>query len=92
MKTPQIDFRFLRLLLCIEVGVLFAFVAPFVIGWYCGHGWGLLAAIADIIGWFYLNINYIRKKRLALSTRAIWLLGLAYLVVVTIFELTHLPH
>jgi hypothetical protein len=92
MKKPQIDYRFFWVLLGIEAIVLLAFVAPFLIGWYCGHGWGLLTVIADILGWLYLNQKYFRKNQLALSTRAIWLILLAGLAVVAVFEGLHFFH
>jgi hypothetical protein len=90
MQKPQIDYRFFCMLLGIQAIVLLAFVAPFLLGRYCGHGWGLLAAIADILGWLYLNQIFFCKKQMALSTRAIWLILLGGLVVVAVFEFTHL--
>jgi hypothetical protein len=90
MKKLQLDYRFFWALLGIEAVVLLAFVAPFVIGRYCGHGWGLLTAIADLVGWFYLSLRCYGKRRLTVSTRIIWLLMLVCLVVIAAFELTHL--
>jgi hypothetical protein len=88
VKKHQLDYRFF----VIPAVLLLALLAPSLLGKYCGHGWGLLMASADIVGWFYINIKYFSKKRLALSTHAIWLLILAGLIVVTIFELTHLHY
>jgi hypothetical protein len=49
--------------------LLLALVAPFLLGRYCGHGWGLLVAIVDAFAWFYLDRKHLRKG--ALSTRLI---------------------
>jgi len=85
-------FRAFGWALCIGAVLLLALVAPFLLGKYCSHGWGLVAAIADIVGWLYLNQKYFGKNRMALSTRIIWLMGFAYIVFAAVFEFTHLPH
>jgi hypothetical protein len=69
--------------------LLLAAVAPFLFGKYCGHGWGVLAALGDVGGWLYLNQKYFGTNRLALSTRIIWFLGLAYIAFATVFEGAH---
>ena len=78
-------------LFCVGAILVFCLSAPSLLGRFVGHGWGLFAAIADIVGWFYLNHKYCGKNKLALSTRIIWLLFLAFLVVNAAFEFTHLP-
>ena len=92
MKRLLLDYRLFWGFVGIQVVVLLAFIAPLLLGRYCGHGWGLVAAIGDIVGWLYLSQRYFRKKQLAASTRLIWLLLLACLGVIAVFEFTHLPH
>jgi hypothetical protein len=45
-----------------------------------------------MVGWLYVNQKYFGKNRLALSTRLIWFLGLAYIVFAAVFEGAHFFH
>lgn len=83
-------FRVFWEVFCVGAILLFCLIAPSLLGRFVSHRWGLLAAIVDIVGWFYLNHKYCGKNRLALSTRAIWLILLGSLVVIAVFEFTHL--
>ena len=94
-RKPENRFTFFRVfreVFCVGAILVLCLIAPSVLGRFVGHGWGLLAAIADIFGWFYLNHKYCGKNRLVLSTRIIWLLLLASLIVIATFEFTHLSH
>jgi hypothetical protein len=81
---------FFRYFIFVGVILIFGLIAPFVLGKYCGHTWGLFAAIGDICAWFYLNKKYGGKNRLSLSTRMVWLMGFAYIVFAVVYEFMHL--
>lgn len=88
-STPRqlkFSFRALASVLSVEVALILALIAPFVIGKIWGHGFGLLMAIVDIIAWFYLNHNHFGIKRVALSTQILWLCVLGYVAVAIIIE------
>lgn len=80
-------FRIFRDVFCVGGLSLVALISPFLLGKYFGYGWGLLAAIADIGGWFYLDRKYFRQ--LARSTRLISLLCLAYFLFAALFQGAH---
>ncbi len=76
-------FRIFWLFLLIGLVLIFCLFAPFIIGRYCGHGWGFSAGMASVLAWLSLA----RKIALPPITR---LIILAYLVFIVIFELMHL--
>jgi hypothetical protein len=53
-------FRIFRDVVFVGLFSFLVLLAPFFLGKYVGHGWGLLAALAGIAGWFY-----VRKKMAA---------------------------
>lgn len=75
---------------CIALLGCVALVAPFGVAKYYGHGLGLLVAwvavIGNLIGWLCWGA----RKTMTLPARIIWLLGLAMLVLIGIFEFMHL--
>ena len=62
---------------------------PAFIDGLCGHVWGSLAAVGNIIGWIYFGLKY----RGALSPSIIiWLIPFAFVVMIAVVEFAHLFH
>jgi hypothetical protein len=67
---------------------LLEIIVPFFVDGLCGHVWGSLAAIGNIIGWLYFGL----KSPMAPRTRMIWLVAFVFVVLVAIVEFAHLFH
>jgi hypothetical protein len=78
---------FLTLLLK-DIALLLDMLAPAFIGGLCGHVWGSVAAMGNIIGWVYFGL----KSRMAPASRIIWLVAFAFVVLVAVVEFAHLYH
>lgn len=63
-------------------------LAPAFIDGLCGHVWGSLAAVANIIAWIYLGLKF----PLAPATRLMLLVPFALVVLIAIVEFAHLFH
>lgn len=91
IKSGQSKFSW-NLLLINLVGVpvlIIEIFAPFFVDKFCGHVFGLLAAIANIVGWFYFGL----RLRMTLSTRVvIWVIPFLFVILVAIVEMAQLFH
>jgi hypothetical protein len=61
---------------------------PFVIDKYCGHIWGSVAAVVNIVAWLYFGI----KSHVSFGLRILWLFALVYVVMVAVVEFGRLFH
>jgi hypothetical protein len=62
--------------------------APAFIAGLCGHVWGSLAAVANIVAWIYFGLKF----QIAPSTRLLLLIPFALVVLVAVVEFAHLFH
>ena len=70
---------------------LFYFVeiaVPVFIDRLCGHAWGTVAAVVNIIVWLYFGL----KSRMTPWRMMLWLFAILYVVIVAVVELAHLFH
>ena len=59
---------------------------PFFVDALCGHVWGLLAAIANLVAWLYFGI----RSRMAPGTMMLWVLAIVYVVLVAVVQFAKL--
>jgi hypothetical protein len=63
-------------------------IVPFVVDALCGHVWGAIAAVVNIIVWLYFGI----KSHVSFGLRIMWTVALVYVVIVAVVEFAHLFH
>jgi len=59
---------------------------PIFIDALCGHIWGAMAAVLNIIGWLYFGL----KAKVSFGLRMLWLFALVYVIIVAVVEFAHL--
>jgi hypothetical protein len=71
------------------VALFLEILLPAFIDGLFGHVWGSLAAVANIIGWFYYGM----KLKVTISTRIfIWVIPFIFVVLIAVVEFAHLFH
>jgi hypothetical protein len=63
-------------------------IVPLVVDKLCGHVWGSVAAVVNIIVWLYFGL----KSHVSFGLRMLWLFALVYVVIVAVVEFSHLFH
>jgi hypothetical protein len=81
-RFQSIWIRLSILILIVEIAV------PFIVDKLCGHVWGSLAAVLNIIAWLYFGL----KSRMASGTMMLWLFALVYVITVAVVEFAYLFH
>jgi hypothetical protein len=75
-----LGFRFL--VYFVEIAV------PLFIAALCGHVWGAVAAIVNIIIWLYCGI----KSHVSFGIRIMWTVAFVYVVLIAVVEFAHVFH
>jgi hypothetical protein len=86
-ETWKERFRFRRMGFRVVIYMV-EIVIPVFIGALCGHIWGTIAAVLNIIGWLYFGL----KANVSFGLRMLWLFALVYVVIVAVVEFAHLFH
>jgi hypothetical protein len=69
--------------------IIIEIFAPFFIDKFCGHVYGLIAAIANIGIWLYFGL----RLRMTIGTRIIiWLIPFLFVILVAIVEIAKFFH
>lgn len=82
MNQVKIDWKFFWMAFCVGIGFLALFLCPFFVGMYVGHFWGLVIASVNAIAYIWLGI----RQPMASSTRAIWAVGILFVLFVAGYE------
>lgn len=79
--------RFIWISFSIPLSII-AIAVPFVVDKLCGHIWGVVAAVANIILWLSFGL----KSRVSPGLMMLWLAALVYVIIVAVVEFGRLFH